>query len=45
MNEQAMERFAKVYTPWIEIISPASLREKMIQYLRAGLEKYQNNEE
>ena len=45
VNEQAMEQFAKTYSPWIEIISPASLKEKMIQNLRAGLEKYQNNEE
>ena len=45
VNEQAMEQFAKTYSPWIVIISPASLREKMIQNLRAGLEKYQNNEE
>ena len=44
VNEQAMEQFAKTYSPWIEIISPASLREKMIQNLRAGLEKYQKQE-
>ena len=45
VNEQAMEQFAKTYSPWIEIISPASLREKMIQNLRAGLEKYQKGKQ
>ena len=40
VNELAMEHFAKAYTPWIEIIKPAKLREKMIENLSAGLEKY-----
>ena len=44
VNELAMEQFAKTYTPWIEIIKPAKLREKMIEILTAGLEKYQNKE-
>lgn len=41
VNEQAMEQFAKAYTPWIEIIKPAELRKEMIKNLSAGLEKYQ----
>ena len=40
VNELAMEQFAKAYTPYIEIIKPASLRERMIHNLSAGLEKY-----
>ena len=40
VNELAMEHFAKSYTPWIEIIKPAKLREKMIEILSTGLEKY-----
>ena len=41
VNELAMEQFAKAYTPYIEIIKPVSLRERMIHNLSAGLEKYQ----
>lgn len=41
VNELAMEQFAKAYTPYVEIIKPVSLREKMIYNLNAGLEKYQ----
>ena len=40
VNELAMEQFAKTYTPWIEIIKPAKLREKMIEILTSGLQKY-----
>ena len=40
VNELAMEQFAKAYTPYIEIIKPVALREKMIYNLSAGLEKY-----
>ena len=40
VNEISMEQFAKTYTPWIEIIKPLVLRERMIYNLRAGLEKY-----
>ena len=42
VNDLAMEQFAKAYTPWVEIIKPAKLREDMIEILRAGLEKYQS---
>ncbi|MBQ3264912.1 MAG: WYL domain-containing protein [Ruminococcus sp.] len=42
VNEPAMEQFAKTYTPFVEIIKPAALREKMIYNLSVGLEKYQN---
>ena len=42
VNDLAMEHFAKAYTPWVEVIKPAALREKMIENLSAGLEKYQN---
>ena len=41
VNELAMEHFAKAYTPWIEIIKPVALRERMMYNLSAGLEKYQ----
>ena len=41
VNELAMEQFAKAYTPWIEIIKPAKLREEMIEILSAGLGNYQ----
>ena len=41
VNELAMEQFAKTYTPWIKIIKPAKLREKMIEVLTAVLEEYQ----
>lgn len=40
VNNLAMEQFAKNYTPWVEIIKPAKLREDMIENLSAGLEKY-----
>lgn len=40
VNDLAMMQFAKAYTPWIEIIKPAKLREDMIKILSAGLEKY-----
>ena len=42
VNEPAMEQFAKTYTPFIEIIKPLALKEKMIENLSAGLEKYLN---
>ena len=41
VNEQAMEQFARAFLPWIEVIKPAKLREKMRNDLSAGLEKYQ----
>ena len=41
VNDLAMTRFAKAYTPCIEIIKPAELREDMIDILSAGLEIYQ----
>ena len=44
VNELSMEHFAKAYTPWIEVIKPTKLREKIIEILSAGLEKYQNKE-
>ena len=40
VNDLAMEQFAKAYTPWVEIIKPAKLREDMIKNLSAGLKKY-----
>ena len=40
VNDLAMMQFAKAYTPWIEIIKPAELREEMIELLSTGLEKY-----
>ena len=40
VNELAMEQFAKAYTPYIEIIKPVALRERMIYNLSTGLEKY-----
>lgn len=40
VNEMAMEQFALSFAPWIEVISPIKLREKMIKNLSAGLEKY-----
>ncbi len=42
VNEMAMEQFAKAYTPWVEVIKPVELRQKMIENLSAGLEKYSN---
>lgn len=44
VNDLAMKHFAKAYTPWIEIIKPAKLREEMIETLSAGLEKYKDKE-
>lgn len=41
VNELAMEQFAKAYTPYIEIIKPIALREKMIYNLNAGIKAYQ----
>ena len=43
VNEISMEQFAKAYTPWIEIIKPVDLRERMIRNLNKGLEKYMPN--
>ena len=43
VNEISMEQFAKAYTPWIEIIKPVDLRERMIRNLNIGLEKYSPN--
>lgn len=40
VNDLAMEQFAKAYTPWIEIIKPVDLRERMIEVLNNSLEKY-----
>ena len=40
VNEQAMEQFAKAYTPYVEIIKPVSLRERMIHNLSAGIKQY-----
>ena len=40
VNDLAMEQFAKAYTPWIEIIKPVNLRERMIEVLNNSLEKY-----
>lgn len=40
VNELAMEHFAKSYTPWIEVIKPVALREKMIYNLSTGLSCY-----
>ncbi len=45
VNELAMEQFAKAYTPYVEIIKPVSLRERMIHNLSAGLEKYQKGKQ
>jgi predicted DNA-binding transcriptional regulator YafY len=36
----AMEQFALSFAPWIEVIKPVALREKMIKNLNKGLEKY-----
>ena len=43
VNEISMEQFAKAYTPWIEIIKPVDLRDRMIENLDKGLEKYLPN--
>ena len=40
VNELAMEQFAKAFSPWIEIIKPVDLRERMIEVLNNSLEKY-----
>lgn len=39
VNERGMEQFAKVYTPYIEVIKPVALRKRMIYNLNKGLEK------
>ena len=44
VNEQAMEQFARAFMPWIEVIKPLVLREKMKDDLNAGIQKYQNKE-
>ena len=44
VNELAMEQFAKAYTPYIEIIKPVALRERMMYNMSAGLENYQEKE-
>lgn len=41
VNELSMEHFAKAYMPWIEIIKPLALREKMIYNLNAGIQRYE----
>lgn len=41
VNEMAMEQFAKAYTPYIEIIKPVALRDRMIYNLTKGIQKYQ----
>ena len=43
VNELAMEQFAKAFTPWVEVIKPVALRERMIKNLNKGLEKYVSN--
>ena len=43
VNELAMEQFAKAFTPWVEVIKPVALRERMIKNLNKGLEKYMSN--
>ena len=42
VNDLAMEQFAKAFTPWIEVIKPVTLREKMIENMSEGLEKYKD---
>jgi predicted DNA-binding transcriptional regulator YafY len=42
VNQMAMEQFALSFAPWIEVIKPQKLREKMIEDLSAGLEKYKD---
>ena len=44
VNEMAMEQFAKAYTPYIEIIRPLALRDKMIYNLKEGINNYQTKE-
>ena len=41
VNEMAMEQFAKAYTPYIEIIKPVALRDRMISNLTEGIKAYQ----
>ena len=43
VNELAMEQFAKAFSPWIEIIKPVDLRERMIKNLNKSLGKYMSN--
>ena len=43
VNEMAMEQFALSFAPWIEVIKPLALREKMIYNLNAGIEKYRKD--
>lgn len=43
VNELAMEQFAKAFTPWIEVINPVALRERMIKNLNKSLGKYMSN--
>lgn len=45
VNEPAMEQLAKAYTPYIEIIRPLSLRQKMIDNLSKALSNYHEEEE
>ena len=42
VNDLAMEQFAKVYTPWVEIIKPVDLRERMIEAYRTVADKYKD---
>ena len=44
VNENAMEQFAKAYMPFVEIIEPLGLRERMMYNLSAGIEKYKSKE-
>ena len=41
VNELSMEHFAKAFFPYIEIIKPLALRERMIYNLTKGIQKYQ----
>ena len=43
VNELAMEQFAKAFTPWVEVIKPVALRERMIKNLNKSLGKYMSN--
>lgn len=43
VNKLAMEQFAKAFTPWIEVIKPVALRERMIKKLNKSLGKYMSN--
>lgn len=45
INEMAMEQFAKTYIPFVEIISPKHLRDKMTDNLQFALKKYDNEKE